>query len=75
MKTVIAGIHEAAATTARTAAGTEIVKSTFQRRELPKFSGEPRDYARFKQRWTEVDRVFSKESQLDFILEKVPRSV
>ena len=44
-------------------------RSTFERRLIPKFSGEPRD-TRFRSRWKEVAREYSEESQLDFILDQ-----
>ena len=37
-------------------------RSTFERRPIPKFSGEPRDYTKFRSRWKEVAREYNEES-------------
>ena len=50
-------------------------RSTFKKRLIRKFSGEPMDYARFQSRWKEVENEFSEESQFDLILEQVPQKV
>ena len=37
-------------------------RSTFERRPIPKFSGEPRDYTKFRCIWKEVAREYNEES-------------
>ena len=49
--------------------------NTFEKIPIPKFSGEGRDYSRFKSRWREVAKEFNEESQLDYIIDQVPVKV
>ena len=51
------------------------MRSTFEKRPIPKFSGDGRDYSRFKSRWKEVAKEFNEESQLDYIIDQVPVEV
>ena len=51
------------------------LRNTFEKRPIPKFSGDSRDYSRFKSRWKEVIKEFNEESQLDYIINQVPVKV
>jgi len=48
------------------------MRNTFEKRRIPKFSGDGCDYSRFKSRWKEVVKEFNEESQLDYIIDQVP---
>ena len=47
----------------------------FKKRDPPKFSGQARDYPKFKKLWKAVEEQFSETHQLDMIRENVPKSV
>lgn len=47
----------------------------FKKRDPPKFSGQARDYPKFKRLWKAVEEQFSEANQLDTIKENVPKSV
>ena len=44
----------------------------FKKRDPPKFSGEARDYPKFKRLWKAVEEQFSETHQLHMIQENVP---
>ena len=47
----------------------------FKKLETPKFSGEARDYPKFKKLWKAVEEQFSEIHQLTMIQDNVPRAV
>ena len=47
----------------------------FKKRDPPQFSGQVRDYPKFKRLWRAVQEQFSEAHQLDLIKENVPKSV
>ena len=51
------------------------MRNTFEKRPIPKFSGDSHDYFRFKSMWKEVAKEFNEESQLDYIIDQVPVEV
>ena len=47
----------------------------FKKRDPPKFSGEARDYPRFKKLWKAVEDQFDDTNQVQLVLDCVPKAV
>ena len=47
----------------------------FKKRDPPKFSGEARDYPRFKKLWRAVEDQFNDANQVQLVQENVPKAV